>query len=230
MLAIRKASMNFVALASFTLIAAGSASGQQAAPAAHPYGLDPYSPSDAMWLRNFGAAIVAQTPLLDLATLDPYKPSDASLLRQFGGALPVCCLSWYWPGQPFGPLMPMSHRGPGTRSGTRVPPVGDIHSIAAASAAASAGPNADLSVASAAQPTPTSVATLARPQGNDGVSIRYAGQNWTSAGRAVPRQGSAFERIGEYAGFSVYKQSGVNDGVIYVQTRDDLVAPFRLKP
>jgi hypothetical protein len=116
-----------------------------------------------------------------------------------------------------------------TPSGMRVPPVGDINSIATASAAASAAPNADLSVASTAQPTPTSVATLARPQGNDGVSIRYAGQSWTSAGRAVPLQGSAFERIGEYAGFSVYRQPRVNDDVIYVQTRDDLVAPYRLK-
>ena len=40
---------------------------QTPAPSQHPYGLDPYKPSDAFFLRNYGAALVAQTPLLELA-------------------------------------------------------------------------------------------------------------------------------------------------------------------
>ena len=60
-----------------------------------PYGLDPYSPSDAFWLRNYGAALVAQTPLLELRTLDPYKPSHAALIRQIGGAMPLWGVWWY---------------------------------------------------------------------------------------------------------------------------------------
>jgi len=60
-----------------------------------PYGLDPYSPSDAFWLRNYGAALVAQTPLLELRMLDPYKPSHAALIRQIGGAMPLWGAWWY---------------------------------------------------------------------------------------------------------------------------------------
>jgi hypothetical protein len=233
MFTIRKVTMSFVALASVTLLAAAPASGQAPVPAAHPYGLDPYSPSDAMWLRNFGAALVAQTPLLELATLDPYKPSDAELIRQLGGAIPLCCPDWYWPGPTFGPLMPLSRPSITTSSAMRFRAPRDVDFIAATPPpppATSAATTADLPVVPSAQPTPMSVATLARPQGNDGVSIRYAGQSWTSAGRAIPLQGSTFERVGEYAGFPVYKQARVTDDVIYVQTRDNLIAPFRLKP
>lgn len=78
--------------------------------AEHPYGLDPYSPSDAQLLRNYGAALVAQTPLLELQKLDPYKPSDAALLRQIGGAIPV----WGLP-VGFGPLTPFPAGRPRAR-------------------------------------------------------------------------------------------------------------------
>jgi hypothetical protein len=53
-----------------------------------PYGLDPYNPRDALLLRQYGATLVAQTPLLELRKLDPYRPSHAALLRQIGGAIP----------------------------------------------------------------------------------------------------------------------------------------------
>jgi hypothetical protein len=65
------------------------------------YGLDPYNPSDAAFLRNYGAALVAQTPLIELAELNPFNPSEAALLRQIGGALPVWSGFWY----PAGALM-----------------------------------------------------------------------------------------------------------------------------
>jgi hypothetical protein len=114
--------------------------------------------------------------------------------------------------------MPMFHRGiPAVRGVTAVPPV-------------NATTTPDFPAAPAAQPGPSSIVTLARPQNNDGVSIRFDGRSWTSAGRSVPLQGSTFQRVGEYAGFAVYRQAGTNDDIIYVQTRDNVIAPFRLKP
>lgn len=223
MVDIRKnVTLSFVAIASVVLLAAAPASAQAPAAVAdpHPYGLDPYSPSDAAWLRNFGSALVAQTPLLELTKLDPYKPSHAALIRQLGGAIPLCCPDWYWPGPSFGPLMPLSRRGFAAVRGLNT--IMESPTVAA--------PSPDVPAAPAAEPAPSSMATLARPLNNDGVSIRFGGRNFVSAGRTVPLQGSTFERIGEYGGSAVYRQAGVNNDVIYVQTRDNLVAPFRLKP
>ena len=67
---------------------------QAPAPTTHPYGFDPYKPSDAALLRDFGATLVAHTPLQELRRLDPYKPSEAALLRQLGGAFPLWGLEW----------------------------------------------------------------------------------------------------------------------------------------
>jgi hypothetical protein len=224
----RKATTSLLAIAIVTLLAAAPVYGQAPAPTAHPYGFDPYAPSDAMWLRSFGAAIVAHTPLVDLATLDPYKPSDAALVRQLGGAMPLCCLDWYGPGLTFGPLLPLFPHAPGTRPGVRFRPLGDRDFRTADST------QADVPASSAAVPptasTPSAMATIARPQANDGISIRYEGQTWITAGRAAPLAGSAFERVGQLGGSAVYKQARVNDNIIYVQTRDNLVAPFRVKP
>ena len=71
-----------------TLLVMVPASAQPHVWGSDPYGLDPYNPSDAVLLREYGAALVAQTPLLELRTLDPYMPSHAALLRQIGGAIP----------------------------------------------------------------------------------------------------------------------------------------------
>ncbi len=231
MMSIKKATICLLATASIAAFAAAPASGQTPAQTAQPYGLNPYAPSDATWLRNYGAALVAQTPMLELAKLDPYKPSDAALLRQFGGAIPVCCLDWFWRGPGFGPLVPAFPDGLTSASAAElltarnanlafvaIPPT--------AVAAASVAPT----VTTAAQPTPTSVATLFPPQSNDGVSIRFDNRTWTSAGRAVPLLASAFGQVGQYAGAPVYKRTGANDDLIYVPTRDNLIAPFRLKP
>jgi len=78
------------------MLTAGTVAGQSRAQELRPYGLDPYKPSDAALLRNYGAALVAQTPLLQLSELDPYKPSHAELLRQVGGAMPLWShFAWY---------------------------------------------------------------------------------------------------------------------------------------
>ena len=87
-----------------TLLAVTPASAQNQ----YPYGLDPYNPSDAALLRNYGATLVAQTPLLELRKLDPYNPHHAALLRQLGGAMPLWGM-WYPPflsAPTFAPLTP----------------------------------------------------------------------------------------------------------------------------
>ena len=210
------------------LLAVAPALGQVAVPTPHPYGLDPYAPSDAAWLRNYGAALVAQTPLLELGRLDPYKPSHAALLRQLGGAIPLCCPDWYWPGPSFAPLTPSATHGVTMLRTARfsiVPRATVIVGLMPPAGGGTAG-----APTAGSQPASTPVATAIGPEDNDGIWIRYAGQIWTSAGRAVPLQESEFERVGEYAGFPVYRRARANDGVIYVPTRKDLVAPYRLKP
>jgi hypothetical protein len=88
--------MRLTAIAIFvTLLAVVPASGQSPASAQLPYGLDPYKPSDAALLRQYGDTLLAQTPLLELRKLDPYIPSHAALLRQLGGGLPLWGLGWY---------------------------------------------------------------------------------------------------------------------------------------
>lgn len=78
------------------LLAATPAAAQTVVPELHPYGLDPYKPSDAAILRSYGGTLVAQTPLLELRQLDPYKPSHAELLRQIGNGIPQWShFSWY---------------------------------------------------------------------------------------------------------------------------------------
>lgn len=88
------------------MLTAGIVTAQGPAQELRPYGLDPYKPSDAALLRNYGAALVAQTPLLQLTELDPYKPSHADLLRQVGGAMPLWShFSWYPTAPAPAPLM-----------------------------------------------------------------------------------------------------------------------------
>ncbi len=78
------------------LLAATPAAAQTQVPELHPYGLDPYKPSDAAILRTYGGTLVQQTPLLELRQLDPYKPSHAALLRQIGNGIPQWShFSWY---------------------------------------------------------------------------------------------------------------------------------------
>lgn len=71
--------------------------------------------------------------------------------------------------------------------------------------------------------------SLLRPESNDGLWIRYAGEKWVSAGPAVPLRTAEFIRVGEYAGFSVFARRGLKEDVIYLPTRAGFIAPYRLK-
>jgi hypothetical protein len=228
MCSIKRSIVGVVVSACMMLSAA--AAGQTPASSAHPYGLDPYKPSDAAWLRNYGAVLVTQTPLLEVAALDPYNPTQAALIRQLGGAIPVWFSDWFLPRPFFGGLIPPF-------AGAGFP----MDSSAAASGISTAANSRSSSIPTSepsasvsnplASPGPTSVATLNRPAANDGFSIRFGGRVWINAGRAVPLEAARFTRIGEYAGSPVYKRTDLNEDVIYVPTRTgDLIAPFRAKP
>jgi len=222
--------MRLIAIGFVALLAVAPASAQGQVNTPHPYGLDPYTPSDAAWLRTYGAALVAQTPMADLATLDPYKPSDAALLRQMGGGMPLCCLDGYWPGLALGSSAPPSLRGVAGMPGVRLAAAEDRRTIVVTAPPAPAATSEPAASAAFYHSWQAVTETVARPASNDGISIRYGGRTWTSAGRAVPRQDLQLERVGEFSGFAVYKRTGTNDDVIYVPARSDMMAPYRLKP
>jgi len=73
------------------------------------------------------------------------------------------------------------------------------------------------------------VVSLRRPENNDGVWVRFGGEKWVSAGMAVPLSATDFVQVGEYAGFPVFARRELNEDVIYLPTRANLVAPYRLK-
>lgn len=205
------------------LLAAAPAFGQVAATTSNVYGLDPYNPTDAAWLRNYGAALVARSSIAELAAFDPYRPSEAALVRQAGGAIPLCCLEWGWAGPTFGPLT-VQGIPPRWPARSLLPPRVDVNILSMPTAAA------PVPAASPVAQGPTVAATYLRPTTNDGIWIRYAGRTWISAGRAVPLQESERLRIGEHAGRAVYRLARGNDEVIYLTVREGVFAPFRPKP
>src|SRR5262245_36425337 len=72
-----------------TLLCSPPASSQGLSPNGRPFGLDPYNPTDAALLSNYGGVLVDQMPLLEVSRLDPFNPTEAALLRSFGGGIPV---------------------------------------------------------------------------------------------------------------------------------------------
>jgi hypothetical protein len=193
---------------------------QAPASTTHPYGFDPYKPSDATLLRDYGATLVAHTPLQELRRLDPYKPSDAALLRALGGAFPLWGLEWYWAPVP-APLTPFAEPERWMpRAPAALPP---IMQTSPGTAPESAGREAVTSA------QPSVMASLRPPENNDGIWIAYAEKRWILDGRPVPYDSSAFQRVGEYDSFPVFRRTGVDEDVIYVPTRQGALAPYRLK-
>jgi hypothetical protein len=92
--------------------------------------------------------------------------------------------------------------------------------------AAGSGPAPDAGVP---QPA-TSMATLRKPDSNDGVWIRYGQQKWISAGRPIPFVDSEFVRVGQYGEFPVFRRTRASEELIYLPTREGLIVPYRLKP
>jgi hypothetical protein len=73
------------------------------------------------------------------------------------------------------------------------------------------------------------VFTARSPQGNRGIWIRYEGRRWELAGEAVELDAS-FKRVGDYKGFPVFERPGGGGGerLIYVRSRDEVVAPYKV--
>ena len=212
----------FVAVVPLLVLLCAPAARGQSPSSVYPYGLDPYKPTDAWWLRQYGSVLVAQTPILELRKLDPFKPSEAALLRDLGGGIPLWAL-WYPPAPMPVPLSPFSMAGDERAFGgaTNIfinvgqPPPGDaVRSVAPVSAP---------------PPPPGGIVTALRPQSNDGVWINYGGRRWVSAGPAVPFDDSVFMQTGQYNGFPVFSRRQSSDPVIYLPTRGNLVAPYRVR-
>jgi hypothetical protein len=183
----------------------------------YPYGLDPFRPTDAALLRQYGSVLVAQTPLLELARLDPFRPTDAALLRDLGGGLPLW--GWWYPPVPsFGGPTPFAG-APGMTGPVNLVVVTDGQARAGVANSASAS----------TLPLPQKVVTVRRPPTNDGAYISYGGMRWLSGGPAVPYDEAAFTEVGQYEGFPVFRRNDTYDEVIYLPVRQDLVAPFRMK-
>jgi hypothetical protein len=71
------------------------------------------------------------------------------------------------------------------------------------------------------------VFTARSPLGNRGIWIMYQGRTWQLAGDAVELD-SSFRRVGDYKGFAVYEKQPAGERQIYVVSRDNVVAPYRL--
>jgi hypothetical protein len=82
----------------------------------------------------------------------------------------------------------------------------------------------------AAEPAPLPgqgiVRTARPPRATDGVWILFKNTRWFAAGPAVVFDPTAFERIGEYETFSVFRARGGLGDVIYIPSREGLVAPY----
>lgn len=76
-------------------------------------------------------------------------------------------------------------------------------------------------------PAPTYAIRSARtPNGRDGVWIEFRGARWFSAGPAVTFDPTSFQQAGEYGGFPVYRSRTGTGDLIYIPTRDGIVAPY----
>jgi hypothetical protein len=212
----------FVAVIPLLLLLCAPAARGQSASSVYPYGLDPYKPTDAWWLRQYGSVLVAQTPILELRKLDPFKPSEAALLRDLGGGIPLWAL-WYPPAPMPVPLTPFSMAGDERAFGAATNIFINIGQPSDGNAVGSAAP------VSAPSPPPGGIVTALRPESNDGVWINYGGRRWVSAGPAVPFDDSVFMQTGQYNGFPVFTRRQSSDPVIYLPTRGNLVAPYRVR-
>jgi len=80
---------------------------------------------------------------------------------------------------------------------------------------------------SVAEPSPLPGTGIVRsPRPTDGVWIRFQGSRWYAAGPAVVFDPTAFDEVGEYDGFPVFRaRVGVGDR-IYIPSRSGIVAPY----
>jgi hypothetical protein len=189
-------------------------------------------------------------PLYADATRDPYSvvyvPIGSGQLRPYerlrrgelagstGSTLPSFPISLR-PDSPIAPMaigaptnLPLSPGAIGVFTPEVTPPVVFVPAVASAAPTCSCEPAA--AATAVAPPLPVdrvAVLSARRPDNNDGVWIRFEGATWVSAGVAEPRT-TAFSQVGELAGFPVYRKQD-SASVIYLQSRDGVLAPYKRK-
>ena len=72
------------------------------------------------------------------------------------------------------------------------------------------------------------IATVRRPESNEGIWIRFLGLRWVSAGPSVSAIGN-FARVGEYDGLPVFRRGDIDEPVIYLPTAAGRFAPYRAR-
>ncbi len=141
---------------------------------------------------------------------------------------------------PEGPIVPMAAGAPtnlplsvgaiNTFTPEVTPPVVYLPAVATAAAPACSCEAAAVPAVAVAPPLPpdrVAVLSARRPDNNDGVWIRFDNATWVSTGVAEPRT-TAFTQVGEHAGFAVFRKQDGGD-VIYLQSREGVLAPYRRK-
>ena len=174
--------------------------------------------------------------------LQPYeRPRRGDLAGSTGSRPPAFPVAL----RPEGPLTPMAAGAP-TNLPLSIGAIGAftpelMSAVASAVAVRTAAPactcaSADTAAAPVAIPVAAAafrfdgvaVITARRPDNNDGLWVRYDNATWVSGGVAEPRT-DAFTQVGERAGFPVFRKRDAGDNVIYLPSRDGLVAPYRRK-
>ncbi len=77
-----------------------------------------------------------------------------------------------------------------------------------------------------AVPPSGALSTVVRPRTNAGVWVQFEGARWASAGRAVPMT-AAFEPVGRLGSVPVFRTREGGADLIYLPTRDGVLAPYR---
>ncbi len=72
---------------------------------------------------------------------------------------------------------------------------------------------------------PGRIQTILVPADNRGIWIRYEGQRWNAAGKAVAHDPNRFSKIGEYFGFPVFSSPGTEE--IYIPAFDGMLAGYQ---
>lgn len=180
---------------------------------------DPYRPSHAAIVRDYGATLLAHAPLSTLLAFDPYVPSEAALLRQLGGAIPL------WP-YPVYPALPANPASLSMALARRTAPCEPVRETPAGEAAITTLSEV-LAALERRGPAAAATTAYATPGRNSGISIQHAGRVWVNAGPAVRFSDAGFVQIGEGAGSVVYRRVGRDEALIYVPTTPGMVVPFR---
>jgi hypothetical protein len=89
------------------------------------------------------------------------------------------------------------------------------------------GPMGLAAAPNAALPTPTTVESIPRPSGTNGIWLYFNGARYYAGGAAVPFSSERFTLVGQHEGFPVYRDTNGNPNAIWVAvTNGGPVAPY----